>query len=1166
MRRFALTTLMAILLAGLGIPASAQPGPAESTSPAFEDSCALPEPSEWGSFPTGCSPLELSQALGELRKRTAYAPASDRVIAGFSSVGEARAAAASNGWRIADELGGGGVALAVPAGHSASSFKRAVKAKADPSFVQLDHPARAFGQVVDWGAQAVNAPEAHLGGATGAGVVIAVVDTGVDYRHEDLAANAWTNPGEVADNGLDDDGNGYVDDVHGWDFIGSFYTSPQEDDDPLDTLGHGTHVAGIAAAADNGIGVLGVAPGAQVMPVRVLDDYGFGFGSTIAQGIRYAADNGADVINLSLGGYQPSPILRDAVNDAVAAGAAVVAAAGNAYYYSIPSYPAGVPAAISVAAASREDQVKTWWSDFGNVDFIAPGEEVLSSIPIDAYARYSGTSMAAPHVAGALALIKEVHPGFGPVELEHALASTADDRGVTGKDEANGSGFPDAEAATGALPAAQLELYRSKYLIPSDGTETTITAHLLDDAGLPLAGVAGTFSTDVGTLSDTAFVTGADGAATTALGVEDHFGTATVTAAVPGLSRDIRVVVEDDRVRVNDAFVVPKRSCWYCGRRDVVTVFPTRGPVLTAGADVRVNVLLGNRRFNDPKWASAEWSVTDPNGDPVPELAGSSEPVQVGDGFWGLWFSEERVRGFNVTLPDDAIAGRYELTVTVTTEDSGKVDTRTRPFWVDELPEVLLVRDWDYFTAETFNYLDWSFPSINNGMEGELEDLGHGVAYWDTAIYGSPGASDLRYYATVVWLGDWWRVPQGSIKQYLSEGGNILLSAELSATWDRRSGVSTVSQNWFHLTGLYTQWYPHRNHQVFPQSVSGAAGGPFAGETFDIDSTNLGTTGEGTALFTDELLALNAGAETARAFDYAAGVFDPAIGGVSVDDGTYRLLYLGFGIEAINDPGSTMSRSDALQAVHDLFNPAPTIGAVKPDATVAINEWFTIKGTGFQRLAATKVKLGGKKIPAYVVSRTRIRALARDNVALGTADLTVVNPDGDSVTLADGVEVVPPTPFVIGVRPNFASNDRQRTITIYAHNMIEGADVYVGGVPVETTVCPRRFLCSVSLPRGFTPLGRLRVKVVNAPGYADSLARALWVRFGFTRRMERGDRAIDVLHLKDRLRRYGFYDGPLTKRFSAATERALRRYQRDRNLAPTGVLDYDTRRRLNEQR
>ena len=175
---------------------------------------------------------------------------------------------------------------------------------------------------VFWGLDRVGAPSAWAAGVTGAGITVAVVDTGVDATHPDLAANMWTNPGEIAGNGLDDDNNGFIDDSRGWDFASN-------DNDPMDLNGHGTHVAGTIAAANDGSGQTGVAYGARIMPARVLDAAGSGTYAAIANGVRYATANGARVINLSLGGRTGSPDLQLAIQEAAARGVVVVMAAGK---------------------------------------------------------------------------------------------------------------------------------------------------------------------------------------------------------------------------------------------------------------------------------------------------------------------------------------------------------------------------------------------------------------------------------------------------------------------------------------------------------------------------------------------------------------------------------------------------------------------------------------------------------------------------------------------------------------------------------------------------------------------------------------------------------------------------------------------------------------------
>jgi len=187
-----------------------------------------------------------------------------------------------------------------------------------------------------WGLYKINAPAAWDITTGSDSVVIAVVDTGLDYNHPDIAGRVWTNSGEIPGNGIDDDGNGFIDDVRGWDFA-------YGDNDPMDGYGHGTHVSGtIAAATNNGLGVAGITWAGKILPVKGLDDSGSGYDSTLALAMRYAADNGADVMNNSWGGSGVSQTIQDAVDYAYALGCIVVAAAGNsnsdAKYFSPPGF------------------------------------------------------------------------------------------------------------------------------------------------------------------------------------------------------------------------------------------------------------------------------------------------------------------------------------------------------------------------------------------------------------------------------------------------------------------------------------------------------------------------------------------------------------------------------------------------------------------------------------------------------------------------------------------------------------------------------------------------------------------------------------------------------------------------------------------------------------
>jgi subtilisin family serine protease len=304
--------------------------------------------------------------------------------------------------------------------------------------------------------------------AKGDGVIVAIVDTGIDYTHPDIDANVWTNPGEIPGNGLDDDGNGFIDDHRGWDFVGPTWVSPVHDNDPQDIHGHGTHVAGtVAAEGDNGIGVIGVAWKAKVMATKGISDDGFGPISSLAAAIVYAADNGADVINASFGNEFPSTTLQEAVDYAHAHGVVFVAAAGNNNRDASQFYPASFTNAVAVAAVDQAGQ-KAPFSNFGRrIDVAAPGVDILSlQNGSGGYRGLSGTSMAAPHVAGVAALIVQRNPEFTSEQIRQALRTSADDLGAPGKDDSFGYGRASAASAVTIDEALEARLYS-----PADGTK-----------------------------------------------------------------------------------------------------------------------------------------------------------------------------------------------------------------------------------------------------------------------------------------------------------------------------------------------------------------------------------------------------------------------------------------------------------------------------------------------------------------------------------------------------------------------------------------------------------------------------------------------------------------------------------------------------------------------
>lgn len=271
----------------------------------------------------------------------------------------------------------------------------------------------------------------------GPGVIVADIDTGVDYNHEDLAANIWTNPGEIAGNGIDDDGNGYIDDVRGWDFANN-------DNDPMDDNMHGTHTSGtIAAVGNNGIGVVGVAWQAKVMAVKFIDANGGGTWENAAKAILYASQMGAKISNNSWGCTGDrrtcySRTVEDAIKAANQRGMLFVVSAGNSNNdndSATISYPcnSSSPNILCVAATDYNDQ-KAYFSSYGKytVDLGAPGLNILSTIPTSiepwrgGYMFASGTSMASPHVSGAAALALGRFPSLTTAQLKGLLMNSVD--------------------------------------------------------------------------------------------------------------------------------------------------------------------------------------------------------------------------------------------------------------------------------------------------------------------------------------------------------------------------------------------------------------------------------------------------------------------------------------------------------------------------------------------------------------------------------------------------------------------------------------------------------------------------------------------------------------------------------------------------------------------
>ena len=278
-----------------------------------------------------------------------------------------------------------------------------------------------------WGIPACNIDDVWNTTTGDSTSIIAILDTGVDWNHPDLAANIWINEDEIPGNGIDDDHNGKIDDIRGWDYINN-------DNNPTDDNSHGTHCAGIAAAVgNNGIGIAGVNWRAKIMPIKVFQSSGRGDAATIAQGVTYAAQNGAMVLSMSFGSYAESLTLKNALASAYAT-AVLVAAAGNDALPigRAPMYPGAYSFVLGVEANKQEQApccygcppiIRACFSNFDhdgpvfsqyaellNYELKAPGADILSCVPGGNYREYNGTSMAAPLVAGAVSLYRTQKP------------------------------------------------------------------------------------------------------------------------------------------------------------------------------------------------------------------------------------------------------------------------------------------------------------------------------------------------------------------------------------------------------------------------------------------------------------------------------------------------------------------------------------------------------------------------------------------------------------------------------------------------------------------------------------------------------------------------------------------------------------------------------------
>jgi subtilisin family serine protease len=359
-----------------------------------------------------------------------------------------------------------------------NNWCRVVLTPTDPNYTRTGrHGGGSWGQSMDdqWAIKRVGYTEDESSAwnqvpDTAAPVVVAVIDTGLDWHHLDISyKNIWRNEGEIPDNGIDDDNNGFVDDIVGWDFLGRH-------NKPWDFDGHGTVVAGIIAARqNNGAGIAGINPHAKIMVLKGVNNFGTTRASYLAEAIVYAADNGARVINISVGGPHTSRIEQAAIDYAHEKGVLVVAASGNEGIELEDYGPGGRDHVLTVGATHIDDRA-AGFSNFGSrVDLVAPGVDILSlrARYTDAnyrgddaeyeigtnyvgedkrYLHVSGTSFSAPMVSGTASLLLARSPELTAAQVENILVQTAEDIEFPGKDKYAGFGLLDARTALSVDP------------------------------------------------------------------------------------------------------------------------------------------------------------------------------------------------------------------------------------------------------------------------------------------------------------------------------------------------------------------------------------------------------------------------------------------------------------------------------------------------------------------------------------------------------------------------------------------------------------------------------------------------------------------------------------------------------------------------------------------
>lgn len=1047
-------------------------------------------------------------------------------------------------------------------------------------YAELNGLSWALGQQTSWGYTTVKAAEAATtNGATGNGIIIAVVDTGVDYNHEDLSGNIWTNTDEIANNGIDDDNNGYIDDTKGYDFIGNYYTELHPDNNPDDDYGHGTHVSGIIAAADNSLGVKGIAPLAKIMPVKVLDSSGYGWNDEIAAGIHYAVDNGANIINMSLGSYSPSTTVKEAVDYAEAHNVLVVAAAGNSSTYTFPIYPAVYSNVVAVAA-SDEDGYKTYFSNWGKVNVTAPGDSILSSLPGNKYASWSGTSMASPFAAGAAALIEQVKGTTNVNAVRHILQTTAADFGTqTGPDYVTGQGMVNALNATGTLSATTY-LYADTGWIKTDGSDdAVIYASVRDASGNALAAETVNWTATIGMLSASTSTTNAAGIASIALTATTGSGLAQITATPANATAgSLQLAVSTTAIRPDNTGItklsvitteeIPNEETSVettpTEEEAVVEPITLSNNIFTAGDQVAIWSYGSALDRSEHTKVTMTYSITDPNGQAVADMSGTTEQVPVGDNYYDIWFyPQSRFTSKPLTIPADAIDGEYTINITLTDVVNSKTSSSTTHFWINTIPEILVVYNSDACSDTPVEGLDYGYvymcSNTGNIIANQLASTDYTVMLWDTTDIGAPTADDLSFFPVVIWAdANYSSADSIALQSYLDVGGNLLLTSENFAANDGYTGMASDFM-WNYLHARYISLLDQ------PDKVAGVGNGLFNGLNFNIDYYDLNGNGAHDSYSASELEINSADSATAI-LSYHLGNSAEKTAGVIVDNGTFRSAFLGFGLESINDAQSgNATKGYLLDSLVDwLLGDAPAITSATPKKIYNNKDkTITITGSGFIMNGVTTVKLDETELTDVIVAdRNTITATVPLGLTKKKYTLTIINPDGEEASQENAVNIKKGGAAITLVTPNLIANHRDQKIVIAGYNFKKKSKVFLGKKRISEVTFDNPAQLTITIPKNWK-IGTYTLKIKNPKQVIGKKKQAIKVRYGFNKNIKNSETSVGVLALEKRLKKYGYLTEEADTVFNTKTKEAILLYQQNNSLTPNGQLDFATRYSLN---